>query len=276
MQQIYTAIDPTLPNDPAAQHYVHLMQSAGVEPLLEDTRRVLAEIVRVAQVRKNVEVRESTAGGGGGPQLTGDERLEFYVRQAALAAKQIRGDNGPRAMLLALGLALDERALLTKLPTASEVAPHIEGEQQRAARIAAIGQPTMQGQADLAQQFFLAANLVAMTGSQTARSPEMLKQIADARGVPTLGFDNIAANRAGIVFAHALLSRRISLDDLAQRFTVEAYLPPPDKLRVGPNAPELDKDFAHQNAQLFQAELNSLEARLTTLPVYQKPVAPVR
>ncbi len=271
MQQIYEAINPTLPNDPAAEHYVRLMQTAGVQPLLEDTRRILAEIVRVADVRKKVESRQ-LAGGGAEAKLTGDQLLEFYIRQAAIAAKQSRLENGPRAMLLALGIALDERGLLTKLPTTSDILPHIEGQQQRAARIAAVGQPTMHGQAELAQQFFLAANLVAMTGSQTARSPEMLEHIAEACERQTLGFNNIAANRAGLVFAYAVLSRRLSLDELAQRFTVESVLPPLDDLRDGAYLPELEKDSAHQNAALFQAGLNALEARFTALPVYQKPL----
>jgi hypothetical protein len=275
MQQIYEAVTPTLPNDPAAEHYVRLMQTAGVQPLLEDTRRILAEIVRVADVRRKVEARQ-LAGGGAVAKLTGDQLLEFYVRQAAIAATQSRHDNGPRAFLLALGIALDDRGLLTKLPTASDILPHIEGQQQRAARLAAVGQPTMRGEPELAQQFFLAANLVAMTGSQTARSPEMLKHIADASEKPTLGFDRIAANRAGLVFAYAVLSRRLSLDELARRFTVEDVLPPLEVLRDGAIAPELEKDSAHQNADLFQAELNSLEARFTALPVYQKPLPTTR
>jgi hypothetical protein len=179
-------------------------------------------------------------------------------------------------MLLALGIALDDRAVLTRLPTASEVVPRIEGEQQRVARREAIGQPAMHGQPDLAQHFFLTANLVAMTGSRTARSPETLKQIADAREASTLGFDNIAANRAGIVFAHAVLSRGLSLDEIAQQFTVAAFLPPPAGLRQGANVAELEKDFAHQNPQLFQAELTRLEARIMALPVYQNLRVPAR
>jgi hypothetical protein len=271
MQQIYEAINPTLPNDPAAEHYVRLMQSAGVEPLLDDTRRILAEIVRVADVRRKVEARQLAAGSAVTP-LSGDQLLEFYVRQAAIAARQSRRENGPRALLLALGVALDERGLLTKLPTANDVVPHVEGQQQRAARIAAVGQPTMRGQAEVAQQFFLAANLVAMTGSQTARSPEMLKHIADAGGETSLGFDNLAANRAGIVFAHAVLGGRLPLEELAKRFTVESVLPPLEGLREGANVAELEKDSAHQNAAIFQAELNALEGRFMALPVYQKPL----
>jgi hypothetical protein len=276
MQQIYTAVDPTLPNDPAAEHYVRLMQTAGVEPLLDDTRRILAEIVRVAQVRRDVEARETAAGKPAKKPLSGDQLLEFYVRQAALAAKHVRRDNAPRAMLMALGIALDDRGVLLKLPTADEVVPHVEGQQQRAARIAAVGQPTMRGRAELAQQFFIAANLVAMTGSETARSTETLKQIAEVRGTAALGFDNIAANRAGVVFAHAVLSRQLSLDEVAQRFTVEAFLPPLEGLREGNNVSELDKEFALQNQQQIQAELMHLEARLATLPVYQELLAPAR
>jgi hypothetical protein len=277
MAQIYAAVNPTLPEDPAAAHYVQLMATAGVQPLIADTRRILAEIVRVAQVRKKASDGEAAAGNGvAAAQLNGDQWLEFYVQQAALAARHVRRDNGPRSFLLAIGLALDDQGLIPKLSLATEALARMEGEQERQVRLVAIGQPTMRGRADLARNFFISAQLIALAGSPTGRSPETLKTIAQLQDGAEFDFDDIAANRAGIVFAHAVLSGRLSLDDVAQRFTCEAVLPPLEELRTGVNAQQFEGDLRAIEAGQLNAALSNLEARLTTLPIYQAPDARTR
>jgi hypothetical protein len=253
------------------------MATAGVQPLIADTRRILAEIVRVAQVRKKASEREAAAGNGAAAaQLNGDQWLKFYVQQAALAARHVRRDNGPRAFLLAIGLALDDQGLIPKLSLATEALAHMEGEQERQVRLAAIGQPTMRGRADLARNFFVSAQLIALAGSPMGRSPETLKSIAQLQDGAEFDFDDIAANRAGIVFAHAVLSGRLSLDDVAQKFTCEAVLPSLEELRAGVNAQGFAGDLRAIDAGQLNAALSNLEARLTTLPIYQAPAAPTR
>jgi hypothetical protein len=274
MAEIYRAVNPTLPSDPAAGHYVELMAAAGARPLIDDTRKVLLEIVRAAQLRRSMGERQGEAGGKAAAPITDDQLLELYVRQAALAAKQVRPENSPRALLLALGVAFDDVGLLRNLPVAGAVIPHIEGEQERARRMAAIGRPTMRGRADWAKHFFVSAHLVALTGSETARSAGLLKEMVDAHGGSGFSFADMAANRAGIVFAHALLSNQLTLNDIAQRFSVEAFLPPIDDLREQLGAKEFYKDYGGLTDERLAAELSRIEARVTALPIYQSRPTP--
>jgi hypothetical protein len=170
-----------------------------------------------------------------------------------------------------LGVAMDEAGTLRKLPVASGVAPHIEGEHQRAQRVAAIGDPTMRGREDLAKHFFISAHLVALSGSQTARSAGLIKELVDAHGTSGFSFADMAANRAGIVFANAVLTGRVTLDDLAQRFTVDAFLPPVEDLQEQLGAKEFTEAFGGIGDARLTAELNRIEGRIQGLPVYQAP-----
>jgi hypothetical protein len=269
MREIYEALEPTLPDDPAASQYQRLVATAGARPLLDDSRRVLQQIVRVANVQKKLNQQA-------GAPVVGDRLLELYVRQAALAAKQVRQENGPRAFVLALGVALDDSSALRTLPIANGVIPHIEGEHERPARIAAIGEPTMRERADLAKHFFVSAHLVALAGSDAARSAGLIKELVDARGDSGFSFADMAANRAGIVFANAVLTGRMTLDDVAQRFTVDAFLPPVDDLREQLGANELSEAFGGIGDARLNGELNRIEARIQALPVYQAAPAAAR
>ncbi|HEX6961572.1 MAG TPA: M12 family metallo-peptidase [Lacipirellula sp.] len=265
MREIYEALELTLPDDPAAESYQRLVSAAGAKPLIDDARQVLKQLVRVANVQKKLNEQSAAP-------VVGDKLLELYVRQAALAAKQVRRENGPRALILALGVALDDSSALRNLPIASGVIPYIEGDHEQADRMAAIGEPTMRGREDLAKHFFVSAHLVALTGSQMARSAGLIKEMVDAQGGSGFSFADMAANRAGIVFAGAVLTGRLSLDDIAQRFTVEAFLPPVDDLQEQLGAKEFAKAFGGVADARLTGELNRIEARIRALPVYQ--VAP--
>lgn len=269
MREIYSAIEPTLPDDPAASQYLQMVASAGARPLVDDARKVLQQIVRVANVQKQLNQEADPNANGGSAAITDDKLLELYVRQAALAAKQVRRENGPRALMLALGIAMDDAGALQKLPIAIGVLSHIEGEIQRTERLAAIGKPTMRGRADLAKHFFVSAHLVALAGSDAARSAGLIKEILDSRGGSGFSFADMAANRAGIVFANAVLTGRLTLDDVSQRFTVDAFLPPVDDLQEQLAAKEFTEGFGGLGDDRLTAELNRIEARIMALPVYQ-------
>ncbi|MBA3484263.1 MAG: matrixin family metalloprotease [Pirellulales bacterium] len=268
MQEIYTAIAPTLPDDPAANQYLQLVASAGARPLVGDAQKILQQLARVATVQQKLNQQAGAASGNGAP-VDGDKLLELYVRQAALAAKQVRRENGPQALVLALGVAFDDTGALRALPIASGVVPHIEGEGQRTERMAAFGKPTMRGRADLAKHFFVSAHLVALSGAAPARGAGLMKEILDSHGGSGFSFADMAANRAGIVFANAVLTGRLSLDDVAQRFTIDAFLPPVDDLQEQLGAKEFTESFGGVGDDRLTAELNRIEARIMALPVYQ-------
>jgi hypothetical protein len=268
MQEIYAAINPTLPNDPAASQYVQIMGAAGARPLIEDTTKILQQIVRVAQLKRKLVQEAKDL-----PPPTGDELLELYVRQAALAAKQVRRENAARAFVLALGIAFDDTDSLRKLPIASAAIEAIEPEQRRIERHAAFAEMpalSMHGRADLAKHFCVSAHLVGLLGSESARGAGVVKEMLDSNGGSGFSFADMAANRAGIAFAVAMLKDRLTLDDVARTFTVESFMPPIDGLREGLQAKEFSADFGGVGDQRLQAELGRIEASILALPVYQQ------
>ena len=179
-----------------------------------------------------------------------------------------------RAFILALGIALDETDSLRKLPIASAAIETIEPEQRRAERHAAFADmptPSMHGRADLAKHFLVSAHLVGLLGSEPARGAGVVKEMLDSNGGSGFSFADMAANRAGIAFAVAVLKDRLTLDDVARTFTVESFMPPIEGLREGLQAQEFTAAFGGVGDQRLQAELGRIEANISALPVYQRP-----
>jgi hypothetical protein len=267
MGEIYAAMEPATPNDPATGHMRKLIAAAGVTPVIGDTRRVLTQIVRVAKLKDTPTARNAV----GGAALVGDRLTEFYVRQAALAAKQVRPENAPRAFLLALAVAVDDPAKMAQIPVAGALLAQIEGQSQQAERVAAVGEPTMRGRLDLTRHFFVAAELVAIGGADFARGAGLAKELSDSRGGSGFSFCDMAANEAGVRFAEAVLAGQLSLDDVAQRFTVEGFLPPVAQLREAMQAAEFEKEFGGTGDPRYAAQVASIKAQLAALPGYATP-----
>jgi hypothetical protein len=97
----------------------------------------------------------------------------------------------------------------------------------------------------------------------------LIKELVDAQGASGFSFADMAANRAGIVFANAVISGRLSLDDVAQRFTIDAFLPPVEDLQEQLGAEEFAEAFGGMGDARLAGELNRIEARIQALPVYQ-------
>ena len=113
-------------------------------------------------------------------RLDGDQLTEYYVRQAAAAARQLPPAVAPGAFLLGLGLALDDSAMLREAPIAGTFWQQIESPSERAARLAVLGTPTMRTRHDLAQHFTVSAALVVLVG------PRVPKGLASSENCPTL------------------------------------------------------------------------------------------
>lgn len=299
MRQIYSVLGQALPDDPAAGQYVRIVGAAATGPLVADTRKILRQIVRVAELRqKKEEGGEQSAVGSekkngslaNDPaiaatlQVAGEQKLEapnkkpegdtlteLLVRQAALAARQVRRENAERALLLALGIAMDNTDMLRSLPWTQSLVRHVESKRERKQRLAVLGSPTMRGRGDLTKHFFVSAFAVVVHGSKMARSAGMAKELLDAQHGSGFSFADMAANRAGILFAHAVLSKRLSLDEVANGFTVEGFLPSIDGLEEGLTASELRRLFGGLGDPRFDAELGRIERRVMALPVYRRP-----
>jgi len=268
LRQIYQALSPTIPNDPAAGHFVQSVSMAAVQPLLLGTKQVVAAVTGAAQA--NLALPElGDVPEGIQARRTGDELTEYYVRQAAGIARFLPEDIATSSFLLGLGIALDDSTVLRTHGKFGNFVRMVEPDAERALRLVALGQPTMLGRRDLAQHFVVSAYLAAAGGTELATSSGLMKEMADANGGSGFSFVDMAANRAGIVFAGHVLHKRVPLKAVGDEFTVVGYMPNIDELPEGLTATELLGEFGPQNDDRFQRELKRIDQRLLQLPAYR-------
>ena len=79
----------------------------------------------------------------------------------------------------------------------------------------------------------------------------------------------MAANRAGILFAGGLISKRLTVPAVADDFTVPAYMPSVDDLPEGLTATQLLTEFGPQTDNRFRREIDAIDQRLLQLPPYR-------
>jgi len=268
LSQIYTALGRSLPEDPAAAHYVRLMQSGADTPLAESAKRVLQVMVRAA-----ISNRALPAADGGqidGPtRRVGDTLTEYYVRQAARAANALPEGVATRAFLAAIGIGLGDGELLAQIPGAGDFARAVEAPNERAVRLTVLGEPTVHGRRDLAQHFFMSAYLTVSLGADAANAAALAKELLDAQGASGLSFVDLAAGRAGVRFADGILNKRVPFGMLPQIFTVKAFMPAVDGLPEGLSADELKLQFGRKDDPRFRKQLSEIDGRILALPAYR-------
>lgn len=265
MLEIYKVLNVALPEDPAANQIVKLVNMSGSPPLVEDTRRVLAMLLRTAKGNQS-----DTLPAAESRLVKGDDLTDLYVQQAAFAAEQTRPANMQKAFLLALGIFIDNENTLRSFPATSKFVSRVESKQRRLERIQSLGRPTMHGRYDLAKHFFVSAFAVVSMGGQNARHLGLAKEMVDAQGSSGFSFADMMANRAGILFAEALLAEKLSLEELAKEFQVEDFLLPIESLQEGLTAADLESLPLPNGASSIRAELERIEQEIRTLPVYSR------
>ncbi|MEM9657746.1 MAG: hypothetical protein AAF961_05230, partial [Planctomycetota bacterium] len=256
MSQVYAAMQARLPNDPAAARYRQLIAAAAVDPVIEDAVRIRDAYVDAARSRQS---EESSA--------DGDALLEFCVRQAADTARRIGRPHAAQAFLLALGVVIDDSNALARLPISGRIVDRIENPVARRQRLQVLGEPTMRGRADHAKHFFISAHVAALVGPTAAGRAGLSKELLDAHGGSGFSFADMAANRAGVVFAQALIRGELSLDRIAADFSTEDYLPQVDDLRERLGAAEFVQQFG--GGSRFEGELDRIESSIRSLPAYR-------
>jgi len=289
----YLTLAEVFPDDPSPQRYLALLDGrpglaggkpAGEKPpqgeasgeppveqvpdvavpggLRDAARQVLHAITEAARSNRN-------AGDRGAVPLRGDRLTEHLVRRAAEAAAELPEELAARALLLGLGIGLDDSKLLRKLPLCAEVCRAIEPDDRRRERIAVLGSPTMRGRRDLAQHFFVSAGLAAVVGAQNAESAGLLKELADSRGGSGFSFADLGADLAGVAFALQLGSGRLKLPELARSFAVEDFLPPCADLPEGIPWEEFSTKYMQADGAAFDKQRTVIRRRVESLPAYR-------
>jgi hypothetical protein len=270
MLEIYKTLQQALPGDPAAVIYQSLIGAPSASPMNVEVREILSQLTRFAELEQSRAAQAKQAG----QEISGDELMARYVREAAAIAADFRTDDSPKAFLLALGVFIDDGDALRSFPATSDLVNQIEPRPQRDKRVSVLGAPTMRERRDWAKHFFVSAHLAATIGPDGAKSAGLVKETLDAQGDSGFSYTDMAANRAGIIFATKLLDGNFTLDQLARSFTVDKFMPAINDLDEGLTAVEMSTRITGPGAANLSTELDQIEQRILSLPVYQQKHQP--
>jgi hypothetical protein len=269
LRQIYSSLATSIPEDPAAFHYVQLLGSAAAIPAATGAKQVLQEIVRAAAAN---QILPEAAGQGGALSATrraGEELTTYYVRRAARTADALPDDVATRAFLLGLAVGMDESHNLGAIPASAEAAQAVEPQSERIGRLTLLGDPKIAGRRDLAERFFAAAYIAAIAGADTAYNAGIAKELVEAQGARGFSFAGIAADRAGVRFAENITANRFPLGVVAQSFDVKSFLPSIDGLPEGLSAAQFKSQYGSPSDPRFRTVVKEIDKRIEALPPYR-------
>jgi hypothetical protein len=226
-----------------------------LQRLVTGTRRVVNEIARVSRERAQ----------NNDDKLEKDKLTERYVRAAALAARELPDDLGPKSFLLGLAVACDHGEFLHQLPVLGEIAQQVETNEERRSRLKDLGLPTILDREDLAQHFLVSAYLTALAGPTAAHAAGVAKEFKDADGRSGFSFIDLAADRAGVQFASDVLEKKVSLADLAKQFVIDDYMPGIDGFVEGLSSEEFRNQFGSIRDERYRKVVEDIDHRIKML-----------
>jgi hypothetical protein len=274
---IFSTMTRVLPEDPAAPKYVRFLGGTPPEPLrmrplptgaAEGARAVVAAVVSAAKQNGELPAREAVASGERS-RLTGDALTAHYFQTAAAAARRLPAECSASAYLLGLAIALDRTALLRGLGLPGIPWEAIERDEEGAARLRVLGEPTMHGRHDMPQLFVTAAALVVLVEGQDVTPAGLMGELLQAQGADAFRFDDLAAILAGIAFGTQIDGSPHMLVDLATSFRVADYTLAPEKESVGLSREEFAREYGSTSDERFLGKQDDLRKRLLALPGYQ-------
>jgi hypothetical protein len=277
LRPIYSSLAAALPKDPAAPRYLAMLDlqlglaaapSTHAAAVIAGASTVVRAVTAAAA--DNRLLPEKPAGvAKGNFRLSGDELTERYVRQAAVAARRLPKDVGPAALLVGLGVALDDSPLLPSVPILGALWQQVEPPSARRLRLAMLGTPTMRGRHDSAQHFAVSAALTALFGPQQAEAAGIIKEMSDSRGGSGFSFADLSADLAGIQFAAVVGSGRIPLSRLESGFLVPDFIPDLSGLKEGIAWRDFVETYGSPVDARFTIERELLRRQIVALPAYK-------
>lgn len=205
----------------------------------------------------------------GAAALTGDDLTAAYVRVAAEAALTKPGPEMVSAFLIALGVALDESGALAADGTTAERVATAETKEERKARLAVLGNPTLGGRRDLCRRFFLGCATAELMPATAAERVAVGRLSFDLHRPAGLCVPVAAAEFAGIAFAKLAQNDADTLRDVGQKFAAADYLPPLAGLRNGLTAEKFEEVYGDTSDPRFEAVLTDVRARLKAMKTYR-------
>jgi hypothetical protein len=236
-----------------------------VEPsnLSDDDKAVRAVVQAVTKKATELAADEKS-------RPKGDALTAEYVKAAATAAAGLDEKRQARAFLLGLGIALDDSTILRDKPVVKKVVTAAEGEDDRTARLAVLGRPTVRGRRDLCQHFAVSAALTETFGAAAAEFAGMSKELSDMKGTSGFSFADLAADLAGIELANAVTKEPKRVADIAKVFLCDDYVPDITPFAEGLSEAALKKQFGGTDGDKFKAALDDVRKAVKAVPAYRK------
>jgi hypothetical protein len=229
------------------------------QAIIQAARPVVAAVVEAGRANKRRDEPRK-----------GDELTEYYVKAAVAAARKQPADRRPAALLLALGVALDDSDLLRNNIVTRATWRQVETDAERKKRLAVLGEPTVRGRHDLAQHFGVSAALTALSGPKVAEAAGLLKEWLDSgEGGSGFSFADLAADLAGIEFAKQVLAKPECLARLEKKFRVSDYTVAPKGLKEGLTRRQFEKQYGGLSDARFRKELEALRKRVKARPGFK-------
>jgi hypothetical protein len=220
------------------------------------TRRVVAAVVEAAKANARLT-----------RPVKGDALTDLYVRAAATEAAKLPAAQAAPAFLAALGVALDDSTLVRNNLLLGPFCRLVESDDERKARLAVLGSPTVRDRRDWCQHFVVSCLLTALTGPTAAEAAGRLKETMDMRpGGSGYSFADLLADFAGVAFAVRVQKGGLALDKLAKEFTVNDHAADARGVTDGLTAEEFRKQYGSLEDERYLAEEERLRKRIAELP----------
>ncbi len=269
LNRIYLTLGKQLPDDPAADEYIALLNlppppSALPPPkppeLVIATHEVIQAVVNAAKIN----CRAST-------ELKADGMTEYFVSRAAAEAAKQSPSVAPKAFLLGIAIALDDEKLWRDFPALGQFSREVESDYERQNRLGVLGRATILGRHDLAQHFILSCALTVQLGPLAAEQLGIAKEIKDAQGENGFSFVGLSAALAGVTFANQVRDGKIPLDKLADSFKIRDFMPEIKDLKEGISWKDFTDDYGSFADYRFQKIRTEIHQQILDLPGYKKP-----
>jgi hypothetical protein len=276
LARIYKALLKASPGDTLALSYLDgLGRGAARKPDPEPNpgakqpgRQPVAAGRRDELVRKVVQAvaaRAAENAAAGASALSGDELTAAYVRVAAEVAMKNPGPEVVSGFLIGTGLALDDADALLTDPSTAAAVKAAETLDERKARIAALGNPTLAGRRDLCRRFFVGCATGELLAQHVAEKLAAARVPADLHSPSGLCLPALAAEFAGVAFARAAYADPELIRRAAEKFQASDYLPPLAGLRNGLSPEKFAELYGGAGDDRFAAVLADIRKRLKAM-----------
>ncbi|MBN2578809.1 MAG: hypothetical protein JXB10_07445 [Pirellulales bacterium] len=264
LQQVYLTAEKEIVVDPASPRYRAMLAVPSFLPppktltFLEGTRQVLQAIRETAEKNRQAE-----------KPLRGDALTDAFVRRAAATAQNYPSAWDTKAFLLGVGIGLSDLPWGSGVAGLEKISRKLETPENRRARLAVLGNPTLRGRRDLVQHFFLSAAICSQLSPEIAEQLGTAKECSDALGKSGFSFADYSADLAGIAFAKKLEQNFLILKNVADSFQGDEFFPAYEHLPEGLSWADFLKDYGSVNDPRFRKRRKELLDKIESLPGYK-------